>query len=284
MEFVLAALFALIAGFGTAFSPCVLPVLPLALGGAATGGRRRPLGIAVGLAASFAFATLALAYVIAALGLPDDLLRDGRDRRRCSCFGVVPGRAAARRAARGVAVAARAGARGAAAAATGSARASCSARRSGLLYVPCAGPILAAVLTVQASQALSAQRLVTGLAYAVGTGGGRAPRARRGPRLLGRLRANAGRLQMAMGVVMVALRGADADRRRRPLPDRASPTRCRRWLVSPTGEDRGRPRGRRARRARPGLQDAGPAPELRGTQEWFNSEPLTLPGCAAASS
>ena len=75
MEFVLAALFALVAGFGTAFSPCVLPVLPLALGSGTTGGRRRPLGIAVGLAASFAFATLALAYVIAALGLPDGLLR-----------------------------------------------------------------------------------------------------------------------------------------------------------------------------------------------------------------
>src|SRR4051812_31389186 len=76
MEFVLAALFALIAGFGTAFSPCVLPVLPLVLSGGASGGRRRPLGIAIGLAGSFAFATLALAYVIAALGLPDDLLRN----------------------------------------------------------------------------------------------------------------------------------------------------------------------------------------------------------------
>src|SRR5438105_13949204 len=75
MEFVLAALFALVAGFGTAFSPCVLPVLPLLLSGGVSGGRRRPLGIALGLAASFAFATLALAYVIAALGLPDDLLR-----------------------------------------------------------------------------------------------------------------------------------------------------------------------------------------------------------------
>ena len=37
--------------------------MPLALSGAATGGRRRPLGIAVGLAAAFAFTTLALAYV-----------------------------------------------------------------------------------------------------------------------------------------------------------------------------------------------------------------------------
>src|ERR1700712_3422504 len=75
MEFVLAALFALIAGFGTAFSPCVLPVLPLLLSGGASGGTRRPLGIAVGLAGSFAFATLVLAYVISALGLPNDLLR-----------------------------------------------------------------------------------------------------------------------------------------------------------------------------------------------------------------
>src|SRR3954470_14843334 len=75
MDVVLATLFALLAGGGAALSPCVLPVLPLALSGAATGGRRRPLGIAVGLAASFAFATLALAYVIDALGLPDDALR-----------------------------------------------------------------------------------------------------------------------------------------------------------------------------------------------------------------
>src|SRR4051812_46186344 len=75
MDIVLAALFALVAGFGTAFSPCVLPVLPLLLTGAATGGRRRPVGIAIGLAVSFAFVVLALAYVIAALGLPDDLLR-----------------------------------------------------------------------------------------------------------------------------------------------------------------------------------------------------------------
>src|SRR3954465_10547806 len=75
MEFVLAAVFALVAGFGTAFSPCVLPVLPLVLAGGGSGGRRRPLGIAIGLAGSFAFATLALAYVIAALGLPGALRR-----------------------------------------------------------------------------------------------------------------------------------------------------------------------------------------------------------------
>ncbi len=68
-------LFGLVAGAGTALSPCVLPVLPVALAAGATGGRRRPLGVVVGLALSFTFATVALVYLLSALGLPDTLLR-----------------------------------------------------------------------------------------------------------------------------------------------------------------------------------------------------------------
>ena len=41
-------LFALVAGAGTALSPCVLPVLPALLSAGVTGGRRRPVGIALG--------------------------------------------------------------------------------------------------------------------------------------------------------------------------------------------------------------------------------------------
>src|SRR3954465_12815748 len=69
--------FALLAGAATAVSPCVLPVLPIVLTAGATGGSRRPLGIVTGLAVSFTFATVALVYVISALGLPDDRLRTG---------------------------------------------------------------------------------------------------------------------------------------------------------------------------------------------------------------
>src|SRR5256885_15456954 len=72
----LLVLFALIAGAATAVSPCVLPVLPVVLSAGATGGRRRPLGIVTGLTLSFTFATVALVYVIDALGLPKDLLRN----------------------------------------------------------------------------------------------------------------------------------------------------------------------------------------------------------------
>ena len=72
---VLLMLFALVAGAATALSPCVLPVLPAVLGAGVTGGRRRPLGVVTGLVLSFTFATVALVYVIDALGLPDDLVR-----------------------------------------------------------------------------------------------------------------------------------------------------------------------------------------------------------------
>src|SRR5690606_18560519 len=48
----------------------------VALSAGVTGGRRRPLGVVTGLALSFAFATVALVYVIDALGLPGDLLRN----------------------------------------------------------------------------------------------------------------------------------------------------------------------------------------------------------------
>src|SRR3954453_3226390 len=73
---VLLILFAFVAGVGTALSPCVLPVLPIALSAGATGGRRRPPGIVTGLALSFTFVTVAFVYLIHALGLPNDLLRN----------------------------------------------------------------------------------------------------------------------------------------------------------------------------------------------------------------
>ena len=61
-------LFALLAGAGTALSPCVLPILPAVLSAGVTGGRRRPAGVVTGIVVAFTFATVALVYVIDALG------------------------------------------------------------------------------------------------------------------------------------------------------------------------------------------------------------------------
>jgi cytochrome c biogenesis protein CcdA/thiol-disulfide isomerase/thioredoxin len=68
---------AFLAGLITAISPCVLPVLPILLAGSATSAdRRRPFAIVVGLVVSFTTFTLAGAALLSALGLPEDLLRD----------------------------------------------------------------------------------------------------------------------------------------------------------------------------------------------------------------
>ena len=64
------------AGFATAISPCVLPVLPILLAGGASGGTRRPYAIVGGLVLSFVVFTLGGAWLLDQLGLPKDFLRN----------------------------------------------------------------------------------------------------------------------------------------------------------------------------------------------------------------
>ena len=291
-------LFGFLAGAGTALSPCVLPVLPIALGAGATGGRRRPLGIVVGLTASFTFATVALVYVIDALGLPDTLLRTLAIAVLLA-FGatlLVPPLAARVEGALS-GVAARLGARPARASGDGFGSGLLVGGSLGLVYAPCAGPILAGVITVSASQPFAAGRLAVALAYGIGSAlvlyllmlGGRrvvAPLARRG-----------GALQMAMGALMALVALAmlnDYDLRFQSAIAKDLPG----FLVTPTealektgtarralADLRGRSGSRLsaaadgvgsapahgAAAARLGLRDYGPAPDFTDTQRWFNT-------------
>src|ERR1043166_2886545 len=61
------------AGVITAISPCVFPVLPILF---AAGGSRRPLPIIAGLVASFATFTLFATWILEQLHLPQDFLRN----------------------------------------------------------------------------------------------------------------------------------------------------------------------------------------------------------------
>src|SRR5580704_3303797 len=69
-------LFALVAGAGTAITPCVLPVLPALLSVSALGGRRRPIGIVLGLAITFTISIVALAQLVKGVGLASGAARD----------------------------------------------------------------------------------------------------------------------------------------------------------------------------------------------------------------
>ncbi len=160
-------LFAFVAGAGTAVSPCVLPVLPALLSAGVTGGRRRPLGIVLGLALTFTITIVGFGEVADGVGLGDGTVRtlatlallafglavllpavgDRLEARlsRLARFAPAAGRPTDGDGLRsGVAIGA----------------------ALGFVYAPCAGPILASVIAVGAA---TGETVVIALAYAAGT-------------------------------------------------------------------------------------------------------------------
>jgi cytochrome c biogenesis protein CcdA/thiol-disulfide isomerase/thioredoxin len=297
----LLVLFGFLAGAATALSPCVLPVLPVALSAGATGGRGRPLGIVVGLAVSFTFATVVLVYVISALGLPDDLLRK-------LAIAVLIGFGltlmapplAARLEGWISGIVSRGG--GPRTGAEGFWSGILVGLSLGFVYAPCAGPILAGVITVSASQSFDAGRLAVALSYGIGSAvvlyvlmlGGRraiAPLVRRGPAL-----------QVAMGAVMVVVGLAMLDNYDIRFQN-AIASDLPSFLVDPSSgleetasaqealeELRGAGHGVKFAAAGAPAEGAdealdlpvlGRAPEFVGNEHWFNTpgdRPLTLRG------
>jgi cytochrome c biogenesis protein CcdA/thiol-disulfide isomerase/thioredoxin len=158
--------FALVAGAGTAITPCVLPVLPAILSASAVGGRRRPLGIVLGLAVTFTVAIVALGKLVSGVGLASGAVRTVAIV-VLIVFGIVmlvP--AVAERVQAPLSRLARFGPR-----TRGSGFWSGLGVGAALGFVcaPCAGPILAAVISVSASTGGPTARVVfVALAYAVG--------------------------------------------------------------------------------------------------------------------
>lgn len=196
----LLTLFALLAGAATAVSPCVLPILPFVAAGGVTGGGRRPLGIAVGLAVAFTFSVAALVYVIDALGLPDDIQRTVAIVVLVG-FGIailVPAIGDRIEAAISRVVGAPRMKQG-----DGFGSGMLLGAGLGLVYAPCAGPILAGVITLSATQTLTLSRFLVVAAYAVGTAAVLYVLLLGGRRLVDRIKPARGTIQTATGVLMI---------------------------------------------------------------------------------
>ncbi len=153
---------AFVAGVITSLSPCVLPVLPLILAGsAASTDRRRPYTIIAGLILSFTIFTLAGGALLSALGLPEDLLRD----LAIAAMLVLAASLLSRRVAwlleRPLVFLTRR-------------RPSTDGNglvlglSLGLVFVPCAGPVLAAVTVLSASGEVGLRIVLVTAAYAIG--------------------------------------------------------------------------------------------------------------------
>lgn len=67
--------FAFLSGLVTIFAPCIWPLLPIILSGGIHEGHRRPLGIIVGISISFLFATLLLALLLQSVPLDPEIFR-----------------------------------------------------------------------------------------------------------------------------------------------------------------------------------------------------------------
>src|SRR5436305_2890768 len=306
-------LFALIAGAGTAIPPCVLPVLPAMLSASALGGRRRPLGIVLGLAITFLIAIVALAQITKGIGLAAGATRTIAVIVLIA-FGVlllIP-----QAAARVQAPLSRLARFGPASRGDGFWSGLAVGGALGFVCAPCAGPILAAVISVSASGNTNVRVIAVGIAYVLGLSAVLLLWALGGRKVIGVIRRHArgyvverarGAVLLITGIVMALNR--DVRFENTLAQDASLPS----FLVDPSRSLENssavqnrlaslRPRSRfAARQAKeaatkpmppavgvgipgvrtPPLPDLGPAPEFTDTQRWFNtpgSRPLTLAG------
>src|SRR5438270_7777475 len=182
-----------LAGIVTAISPCVLPVLPILLAGGASG--RKPLRIVAGLVVSFSVFTLFASWLLRQLGLPQDLLRN----LAIALFFVMAAVLLLPRAARWLERYLAFFSRLRPANAGGGFFLGVTL---GLVFVPCAGPFLAAITTAAARDNFGGRTIAATVAYAVGAAVPMLAIAYGGREASARIRAHAEQLRIASGVVI----------------------------------------------------------------------------------
>lgn len=296
--------FAFLAGLVTVLSPCILPVLPVVLASALGSSRWRPAGVVLGLVVSFAFFTLTLTAIVTLLGVPADWLRLGG--------GVVIG-------AFGLTLLAPpllhrfellsgrlAGLQSAGSGGGGFWSGALVGASLGLVWAPCAGPILAGVTTLVATNRLSAAAVAVTASYAIGAGVPMLAIAYGGRRAVSRIRGinqHTATMQRAFGVVMVAFAltfFAGIDRTVQAALVQSVPIEWTNALIALEDQagvrealddlEGKRPESRSAAPEAPSpvaesrpatiassrLPDLGRAPELEGITGWINGEAVSV--------
>jgi cytochrome c biogenesis protein CcdA/thiol-disulfide isomerase/thioredoxin len=265
----------LLAGFVTAISPCVLPVLPILLAGGATG--RKPLRIITGLVASFVVFTLSATWLLGKLGLRDDRLRQLAIVLLfvLAATLLVPqfGRALERPFTRLTRY--RAGGGGFLLGAS-----------LGLVFTPCAGPVLATISSVAAQEKVGWRAILLTVAYAVGAAVPMLAIAYGGREVSTQLRSRDAQLRLIsgalIGLVAIALSFNLDTRLATHVPGYVTSIQNSLEGSSTASKQLQKVTGVKplvAKKAAAGtgsLPDYGPAPEITGTQDWFNSKPLKL--------
>ncbi len=265
-----------LAGIVTAISPCVLPVLPILLAGGAAG--RKPLRIIGGLVLSFSVFTLFASWLLDALGLPQDLLRNLAIallfvmaavlliprlalwvERSLSLFSRLRPANAGGGFFLGVTL--------------------------GLVFVPCAGPFLAAVTTAAAREDFGVRTIAATVAYSIGAAIPMLLIVRGGREAAARIKEHAATLRTVSGVVVAAVALGLVfhvdDHLANWTPGYTTFLQKKIENNASAARELAKVRGGRAplaavQSATGGLPDYGVAPPLKPDGAWINTQPLTL--------
>ncbi len=256
---------AFLEGLALIVSPCILPVLPLVLAASVEGGRRRPYGIIIGFVLAFSLFALVSRKIVLALGIDLDVIKNV-SLVLLALFGLVllssklseKFSAATQGAANyGNDLASKGG--------DGLLSGVMIGALIGLVWTPCAGPILAAVLVqVIRQQSDLAGNLII-VAFALGAGVPMFIIAMTGRKImkkLGFLTRHAEAVRRGFGVLILLsvayiASGVDAQ---------SLLTSSRTEAQLPAGE----------LVLQNGLSQPYAAPEFAGIEAWINSNPLTM--------
>jgi cytochrome c biogenesis protein CcdA/thiol-disulfide isomerase/thioredoxin len=275
---VLLLLIGFIAGVITAISPCVLPVLPILLASGASG--RKPLRVIAGLVVSFSVFTLFATWILDKLGLPQDTLRNLAIAFLFLLAAILLVPQAALIVERPLAVFSRFRPKSA------DGGGFFFGTTLGLVFVPCAGPVLATVTVVAANNDVGLRAILLTLAYALGAAVPMVAIAFGGREAAAHLRSHAQTVRRVSGAVIAAVAFGLVFH----LDDHlATLTPGYTTFLQNTIEDNSTAKrelakvrgGGTALAARPhttvgGLPDYGQAPPLHADGAWINSTPLTL--------
>ncbi len=162
--------FAFLSGLVTIAAPCIWPLLPIILSSTATGEKRKPLGITLGIISSFALFTLTISYIVKIIPFDPNSLRIfavlvigflGLVLVSPKLSQIVEGYVSRL---------------------SGKIGAKTSERREGfvggyvtgfalgIVWSPCAGPILATIATLAATRSVNLEVVLVTLVYVIGVG------------------------------------------------------------------------------------------------------------------
>ena len=254
---------AFLEGVALIVSPCILPILPLVLATSIGGGRRRPYGIIIGFVLAFSLFAIVARKVVALLGIDLDIVKDV-SLVLLALFGLVL--LSSRLSDKFSALtqgAADFGNRLAGTGGEGLLSGILIGALIGLVWTPCAGPILAAVLVQVIRQQTDLAGDLVVIAFGIGAGVPMLIIALTGRKIMSKLgffTRHAEAVRKAFGVLIllsVAYIASGVDAQALLTPRKTSPLRG-----EPVLQD--------------GLDKSYAAPEFAGIEAWLNSPPLTM--------